>query len=375
MKRFMVVTMAVVVVVVLLLVGCAAPAPPAPTPAPAPAPKPSMDPITVTFNLGQWAIDDAPGRTFKWFMDKVDERTKGLIKFKYVGSSSLTKPGEEITALQTGICDVGNSTFVYFPAKLYINGGFCRALPFDEPDIDKATQYMYKLYYDDPETSRILQGEFAKEGLKFLFQAGDEGYVIESKMPITKLEDLRGKKIAAIGYEARFLTRGGATVVGMPVGDRPTALQTGVVEASATPFTISFARKVYEFAPYMIDTGWGAVTGNPVSWNMAKFEKFPADIQKILIDTGKEAFLQGARDEKQVIKEALATRAKSTDKPYIAFAEEEKAKWAAMLGEPVAEWVAEAEKAGLTGADKVVEKYIALQKAAGYKFHKEWKVR
>lgn len=377
MKKLLFVSLMIVLVVGLVLAGCAAPAPaPKPAPAPTPAPKPSMDPITVTLNGGQFSQDDVPGRTFTWFMNKVTERTNGLIKFKYVGSFALTKAGEEITALQTGLCDVGNTCVVYHPVKLYINSGFSRAVPFDIPDLPRATDVMYKLYYEDPETSKILSDEYSKQGLKFLFQAGDEGYVIESKTPINNLDDLKGKKIAAIGVESKFIAAAGGAVVGMPAGDRPTALQTGVVDGAATPFSISFAFRVYEFAPYMIDTGWGAVTGNPISWNLEKFNKFPADIQKILVDTGKEAFKQNAVEDANWLKGALATRAKATgDKPFVQFSDADKAKWAELVGEPVADWVAAAEKQGITGADKVVERWIALEKAAGWKFPKEWKIR
>jgi TRAP-type C4-dicarboxylate transport system substrate-binding protein len=98
----------------------------------------------------------------------------------------------------------------------------------------------------------------------------------------------------------------------MPIGDRPTALQTGVIDGAAHPFEISYPFKLYEFAPNMIQTGWGAVTGNPISWNLAKWNKLPKDIQDIIIQTGKEAFMQNAIETENWYKGALETRAKAT---------------------------------------------------------------
>jgi len=245
-------------------------------------------------------------------------------------------------------------------------------VPWAVNEMKPGTEILYKLYYEVPETAKILSGEFAKLGLKFLSITCESGYVIESKTPITKVDDLEGMKIACIGNQSKWLADAGAAVVGMPSGDRPSALQTGVVEAVATPFSISFPFKTYEFAPHI---GWGAVTGNPISWNMDKFNKLPADIQNIVIETGKEAFLVQIGQEEKWLEEALATAKEGGQIVHPEFSDAEKAKWAGMLGEPVVDWVKGAEDKGITGSDIVIAKYIELCKAAGHEFPKEWQVK
>jgi len=331
--------------------------------------------MKVKFNYGQFGPDDTPGLMFRWFADTVTERTNGRVVFEHIYSFALTKPGEEITALQSGLCDVGNSCVVYHPVALYMNMGFSRAVPWAVNEAGPGIEIFYKLYYEVPETAKILSGEFAKHDLKFLSMTCESGYVIESKTPITKVDDLKGKKIACIGNQAKWLTAAGAAVAGMPVGDRPTALQTGVIQAVATPFSISFPFKLYEFAPHMFDSEWGAVTGNPISWNMDKFNKLPADIQNIIIETGKEAFLVQIGQQEEWIRGALATAKEAGQIIHPGFSAGEKAKWADLLGEPVADWVKGAEGKGVTGADVVVAKYIELCKAAGHRFPRPWTVK
>jgi TRAP-type C4-dicarboxylate transport system substrate-binding protein len=331
--------------------------------------------MKVKFNYGQFGPEDTPGLMFRWFADTVTERTKGRLVFEHIYSFALTKPGEEIVALQSGLCDVGNTCVVYHPVDLYINCGFPRAVPWAVNEVRLGTEIMYKLYYEVPETAKILSDEFAKHGLKFVSMTCEGGYVIESKTPITKLDDLKGMKIACIGNQSKWLTDAGAAVAGMPVGDRPTALQTGVIEAVATPFSISFPFKLYEFAPYMLQSEWGAVTGNPISWNMDKFNELPADIQNIIIETGREAFLVQIEQQEKWINGALATAKEAGQIVQPNLSDEEKAKWADLLGEPVAGWVKGAEDKGITGSDTVVAKYIELSKEAGHKFPKEWKVK
>jgi C4-dicarboxylate-binding protein DctP len=333
-----------------------------------------MQPVTLTFNGAQFGANDVPGKTYNWFCNEVTKRTNGLIKFNFVGSNSLTKPGEEITALQKGLADVGAFSMVYFPAQMYVNSGFNRAIPFDSTDVKFQTEVMYKLYYDDPTTSKILQDEFTKVGLKFLTMTVDDSYVIETKAPVATLDDLKGKKLAVLGYEGKFFGPSGAVVQGMPVGERGTALQTGVIDGCATPWEISFPFRLYEFAPNMIQSGFGCVTGNGITWNTDKFNKLPKDIQDIIIQVGKDAFKNNAIETENWYKSALDTRAKATgNKPYLNFSDADMAKWATLVGEPVVDWLKDAQSKNIVGAKEVITRFIALEKEAGYKFPKEFK--
>jgi TRAP-type C4-dicarboxylate transport system substrate-binding protein len=399
-KRLIVISLAIVLVLGLILAGCSSPAPTtssappkttaapppastsaAPPPSSSAAPPPSssaaptstMQPITLKFNGAQFGATDVPGLSYNWFCNAVTDRTKGLIKFQYVGSNSLTKPTEEITALQNGLVDVGAFSLVYYAAPFYVNSGFPRAVPFDITDVPTATKAAYGLYYDNPATAKILGDEFVAQKLKFLYMTIDDSYVVESKAPITTLADLKGKKLAALGYEAKYFGPTGSTVVGMPAGDRGTALQTGVIDAASAPFEISYTVRTYEFAPNMIQTGFGCVTGNAVVWNMSKFNALPKDIQDIIVQAGKDAFKQNATITMDWYKTALDTRAKSTgNKPYLDFSAADLASWSTLVGEPVADWVKAAP--ANSGADTTVKAWIDAEKATGYKFPKEWKI-
>jgi TRAP-type C4-dicarboxylate transport system substrate-binding protein len=177
-----------------------APATSAPaTSAPATTAAAAFPSMTLTYNGAQFGANDVPGQTYNWLCNEVTKKTNGAVKFNYVGSNSLTKPGEEVVALQNGIVDAGSFSLVYHPALFYINSGFNRGVPFDSTDIPLATKAAYDLYYNNPATSKILEGEFTKQGLKFLSMTIDDSYVIESKTAITTLGDIKGKKLAVLG--------------------------------------------------------------------------------------------------------------------------------------------------------------------------------
>jgi TRAP-type C4-dicarboxylate transport system substrate-binding protein len=403
MTRAVFISLALVLVISLLLAGCggntapstapATSAAPAATSAPAKTTAPataapaattaaasavpaagSISQMTLTLNGAQYGPNDVAGQAYTWFAAEVTKKTNGAVKFNYVGSYSLTKPGEEITALQNGIVDVGACSPIYYPAQFYVNSGFARIVPFDNIDHPTATKVAYELYFNNPATSKVLSDEFTKQGLKLLFMTIDDSYVIESKSPITRLEDMKGKKYAVLGSEARFFAPAGATVIGMPVGDRGTALQTGVIDGAATPFGVSFPFRLYEFAPNMTQSGLGCVTGNALTWNLNKFNALPKALQDIIIQAGKDAFLQNSEIYGKWYNDALATRAKATgNKPVNSLSPEDLAKWAGLLGEPVADWVKAAP--ANSGAETVVSAWIAAEKATGFKFPKEWKTQ
>jgi TRAP-type C4-dicarboxylate transport system substrate-binding protein len=370
-KKLFLIPLIIVLAASLVFGGCDKPTTPAEPTTPAPAP------MEVLFNDAQWSPTSPPGLLFKWFTDEVTKRTDGRLVFTHVGSNSLTKPGEEIDAIQSGLVDVGNTCVVYHPGALSLNTGFMRTVPFGINDLPTGMELAYKMYYEEPSP---LVDEYANLGLTFLFVTIDSAYVIESKTPIMKLEDLDGQKVACLGkYGPMWLKAVGATSVALPVGERPTAIQTGVVEAAATPLEISFPFKLFEFAPNIIGTRWGIVTGNPISWNTEKFNALPADIQSIIIETGKEAFMHNLEIVEAWEADALKTIAEAGATIHPDFSDADIATWAGLIseqyGDPVAGWVKDAEEKGTVGAAEVAEKWLRLQKEAGHEFPIEWKAK
>ncbi len=384
MKRALLISVMIMLVVGLIVGGCTPPTtpppptPPPPTPEPTPEPTPPlMEPMTVTFNNAQWSPTSPPGMVFQWFTDTVTDRTDGLLKFNHVGSFSLTKPGEEIAALQSGLCDVGNTCVVYHPGPLGLNVGFMRCVPFGISDLSTGMDLAYQMYYEEP---TALVDEYTDLGLQFLFITIDTPYVFETKEPVNTLDEFDGMKIACAGkYGPMWLQVLGATTTPTPVGDRPTSLQTGVIDASAVPLEVGFPFKLYEFAPNLRPSEWGIVTGNPISWEMEKFNELPPEVQKIVIDTGKEAFLQNLEIVEGWEADALATMEAAGVTIYPAFSDEVNAEWAALIlaeyGDPVAGWVADMEGKGKMGAAEIAEKWLRLQREAGYEFPIEWQAK
>ena len=158
MRKTVFALLAVILVSTLIFVGCKSTTTSTTTTTPKPLTTTSAPPTTTTtpvatfpsmtlqFNGGQFAATDVPGQTYNYFCNLVTQRTNGAVKFNYVGSNSLTKPGEEVTALTSGVVDVGGFSLVYYPTQLYVNSGFTRALPFDTTDYQAGyAHYIYAI--------------------------------------------------------------------------------------------------------------------------------------------------------------------------------------------------------------------------------------
>lgn len=353
----------------IAMVSCAAPTP-APS-APTPTPTPTMEPMTLLYNASIFAPNTAHGETIMFFCDEVTKRTNGLIKFKQAWSFSLTKPGEEIDAVKSGLSDLCHLPVGYYPTKLLLMNGFDHCVPFGPTDADMAYEIFDKLLYEE---LPMLGEELEQCGCKWLFAEIAPSWHLESSMPIIKLDDLKGKKIAVTGhYPPLVVEAAGATPLPTTMVDRATCLQTGMLDGSMIPLTCSAPFGIYEFAKHCIPTQFGWWIGCASVINLDLFNSFPEDIQQIFVEVGREA--NRVLWEKGVIETAQWTETLSAAGTtfYPPFSDEDMARWAELAGEPVADFINRCEERGLPGR-KVMETYFRVCEEAGFEFISKWGV-
>ena len=345
------------VAISLMMVGCAKP-----------KPTPTMEPVTLLFDCSVYSATSPFGKVMRWFSDEVTKTTDGVITFKYTYAFSLSKPGEGLDQVASGVSDLCFTPVVYYPGALYLNN--CNLAVFGAPnDLMLSWKIWDKLIYEE---APALGKEFEKYGVKLIYFAVDPPQVVESRIPITKLEDFEGKKIAASGYYLpRFFQALGATTLPTTVADRGTALQTGMLDGSVLPPNVSFPFKLHEFAPYYLEIGLGAWYCEAAFINLELFNSFPKDIQKIFVDVGREAsrhYVDVMASELESEREAR----KAAGVTFNSLSDEDMKKWAELVGEPVAECVKRGEETGFPEIGELMGKYLRLCREEGHKFPKEW---
>jgi TRAP-type C4-dicarboxylate transport system substrate-binding protein len=306
----------------------------------------------------------------QWWMDKVTERTKGRVTFETFWGASLAAPTAHLDILQKGMVDVILGCRIYTPGKTPL-GPYHYVIPFGPTDmalVNKATRQMY-------EEIPAFREELAKQNAVLIANFVTMPYDMVSKTPVNSLAAMKGKKIGLIGqYFGRWVSPAGLVPVVAPMSERYNLLQSGVTEMDLHPITHMNAFKVQELARNYIQLD--AMVGAPwdLMINLEKFKSLPPDIQKIMLDAGKEAEVAMANELAGKWREKILSAWKAQGVSFSKFPADERSKWAALVDDIPSEWATEMEKKGLPGW-QIMSRYQEITTELGYKWPRKWAVK
>lgn len=154
------------------------------------------------------------------------------------------------------------------------------------------------LFVSREHVSRALDGELGQKLAKPLEEQNikhlgywENGFrhITNNKRPIYKPEDLAGIKLRIPESPVRMNTfrAYGANPVAMPFTEVFGALQQGIIDGQENPMATIYQASLHEVQKYLSLTGhvYSAVH---LLMNKKLFDSLPADLQKVLVDAGKE---------------------------------------------------------------------------------------
>ena len=304
--------------------------------------------------------------TAKWWADEVAKRSGGRIEWEFFWMGALTKAGEELEAVEIGLAQVGNVAAPYYAGKLPLSN-WTYAVPFGPGDPKMILDVAKQLYRDVPE----LTAELEQYNQKPLIPMVIDTYNLTSKRPMVAFDDFQGLKIASIGaYHPKILSAAGASAIHMPVAERYTALQTGVIEAEFLPWDISFAYKYQDYNKHATWVDMGAAMPTMLTVNLDFWNKLPEDLQNIMLQVAEEATQRNA-DLIKSRREAAIAGFKAAGVTIHEMPFEERVKWANALTDIPGEWIVEMEGKKLAGR-AVMARYLDLLEKQGHKFPRQW---
>jgi len=239
-------------------------------------------------------LPDIPPGNF-WshmFMDKVKAISKGELVIKLIGGPEAIPMPDAPAAAQRGSVDIANAIFAfsdtlapgtdalaraeYAPAELRKNGGL-----------------------------EFIQKLFAKSGIYFLGAASPSEPQVQQafffKKVISKIDDIKGMKIASVGGSNRAFIEGlGAVCVPIGFTDYFTAMERGTVNG----YNVG--------VPGIQDFGLTPVTGcildelvasNGAGWlvNMKKWDSLPQNLKDVLTQAAIETEIDGVRGWNNIV--------------------------------------------------------------------------
>ncbi len=216
------------------------------------------------------------------FEKLVEKSTNGKVDVQIYPGSQLG--GEERTYqdIQHRVVQIGsmavNNAALFSPSLLV----------FDLPYIFPSTEACYKVMDEnwDAVNERMIQ-ESGNMAIAWLVQ----GFrvISNSKHPVKRLEDLKGLKIRVPNNPLMIDTfrAWGCDPTPMAWDETFNALQQKVVDGQENPYTVFASNKFEEVQKYISNVHYKMWLG-PVVINAGWFKKQPEDVQKAILDAGKE---------------------------------------------------------------------------------------
>lgn len=288
---------------------------------------------------------------FSAYLDEVEKRTNGRIKFERYYSSALAKPPQILEATGAGIADLSLFISNYTPGKVPL--ATVGSLPCNYEHVWVAAKAFMELYKTIP----AMDKEMANNNVKMVTAYGTGPFYCLNNKNIQSLEAMKGLKIAVDGPSGLLIKALGASPVGMPITEVFTALGRGTVDGAVFGPSAITAFGMQDAGKYL----WKIILGGgvgPVAINMDKWKNMSPDLQKIMLEAGEDHpkaieqiyQIEGDNVSLERIKKAGVTVTEATD--------QEQAEVDRITKESVwSKWAKDLDAKGLPGS-QVLEAYL-----------------
>ena len=286
---------------------------------------------------------------------EIEKRTNGRVKVTVFPGGTLTPSAQCYDGVVKGLSDLGMSVLGYtrgrFPLSEVLD------LPLGSKSGLAATK-VANLYLQ-----KFQPKEFDDVKVMFLHAHGPG--ILNTKTPVSKLEELKGMKIACHGLSAKIVGALGAVPVAMPMPERYDALQKGVAEGGVFPQEALKGWKLGEVVKFTtLNYGSAYGTGFFVVMNKEKWASLPADVQKIIEEINAEWIIKTGQGWDEIDKEGAEFGASKGIKT-ISLSKEEDERWHKLAQPVLDEYVKAMKEKNLPGEEALKfyqEELAKLQK-------------
>lgn len=222
---------------------------------------------------------DVYSRTIKRLGDNVEKETNGRIKFKYFYGASLIKKPQFADAVAKGIADISAGPISFITGKipelspLEIYGAY---------QLDKFREMVAAV---EP----TLQQIFKPKGLHIpMYHFPGPAIFCHKNVLLKGPEDWKGQKMRLGGrWQSTLGEMWGASPIFMPPSGLYLSLQRGVIDGYMLVWDIVYGLKLYEVAPFIVDTGF-SLNLEVITMNLKKWETLTKKDQEIFTAAAKE---------------------------------------------------------------------------------------
>ena len=296
---------------------------------------------------------------------RVAARTKHTVNFTELYAGSAVKVTETLEGVQNGIVDIGGMCYCFEASKMPLHG-FQIWAPFGTNDPVKSLQIVREIYDKTPALADDFEKRFNQ---KLLGLAAQDPYDLQTTFPITKLEDIKGRKIGGAGANLPWVGLAGAIPVQTTGAVVYTSLQSGVYDGTIAFVSFQLGLKLYEITKFYTKVGFGAMTWHGAQINMDTWNSLPPEVQDIVAEVGRDFETETGRFVANYLVNGFE-ELKKVGMTVNDLDPAERRRWAELLQNWPQEKVADAEKKGYPGA-QVINDLLTTAEKHGY----EWPIR
>jgi len=197
------------------------------------------------------------------------------IEWNFALAGTLAKIPGMLEAMETGQAEFGHVAHLFAPGKLPLQNVDAFA-PFTTPDHRVAGRVAETLMKEVP----AIRAQYDRLGLVHLSNFPLDDYVLVSKVPVSAVADLRGKKVGGAGPNLNWLQGTGAVGVTTTGAQAYTDLKNGVFDALLSPLSFVVNGKYHEVGKHIVRVRFNSINGGQIVANKAAFDKLPPEVQK-----------------------------------------------------------------------------------------------
>ena len=297
------------------------------------------------------------GQLWTYWMDEVEKRSNGSIKFDRFWDASLLKAPEMADGLRDGRVDVAQITPPFYPGKFPVTS--VTELPFVSDNVPAGATAISEMAATGP-----VADEWKKNGLKPLAWNIAAPGALGTKQPLPNVAALEGRKLRGNDRSSQVLGMVGANLVNLDLAEIYGAMERDLINGFfGIPFAFVGPLKFVEVAKNYTDVGMGITTANALTMSEQGWAELSKEQQDIMVEVSKEIPAKLAETD-GAAEDASCEALKAGGAKLTAFPEPEVEKLRAAGEEKLrADWAKDVSSAGVD-ADAVYEEWKQKTEAA-----------
>jgi TRAP-type C4-dicarboxylate transport system substrate-binding protein len=265
--------------------------------------------------------------------------------------------------------DIGIVCWLYQPGITPL-GTMDWAVPFNTTDCTRSVTAKKRVFEEIP----AVMEELTRHNIKPLLWWAMKPYWLYTKFPVTKLEDMKGRKIGGSGRNIPvYIKATGAIPVSNVVAEKYEMLQRGVTEGEVMSFFMMTDYKIYEVVKYLYSVSVNRAVTNAFCIHKDSWNAIPEDIQKIMLEEAVATEKWECQMEPQWMEENFK-KWRDAGVKIGTLPREEVVKWAELIKDHPQNWANEMEAKGLPGK-KVIKRYIEILEELGEKMPIQYTIK